>query len=175
VSLPAEFRVVMSALKRCSVRLYLQLFVVGLMSYLRYLYLFAYSGVQHILCCVFVLFVFVWCTLYCQFLWIVHFWLPLSVFFNVYLFYYINIVFVCEREEEHELLQKVRVCCIIYCLLQVGNYSKLQCFSKQTWQRLNRNAILQDFSKQTWLRWNWNDILQDKITTVIKVSNTLLY
>jgi hypothetical protein len=30
-------------------------------------------GVQHILCCVFVLFVFVLCTLCCQFLWIVHF------------------------------------------------------------------------------------------------------
>jgi len=29
------------------------------MSYLRYLCLFAYSGVQHILCCVFVLFFFV--------------------------------------------------------------------------------------------------------------------
>ena len=37
-----------------SVRLYLQLFVGGIMSYLRYLYLFAYSGVLHILCCVFV-------------------------------------------------------------------------------------------------------------------------
>ena len=34
-------------------------------------------GVQHILCCVFVLFVFVLCTLCCQFLWIVHFSLPL--------------------------------------------------------------------------------------------------
>ena len=44
---------------RYSVRLYLQLFVGGLMSYLRYLCLFANSGVQHILCCVFVLFVFV--------------------------------------------------------------------------------------------------------------------
>ena len=31
----------------------LQLFVGGLLSYLRYLCLFAYSGVQHILCCVF--------------------------------------------------------------------------------------------------------------------------
>jgi len=29
------------------------------MSYLRYLYLFAYSGVQHMLCCVFVLSFFV--------------------------------------------------------------------------------------------------------------------
>ena len=30
----------------------LPLFVGGLMSYLRYLCLFAYSGIQHILCCV---------------------------------------------------------------------------------------------------------------------------
>jgi hypothetical protein len=36
-----------------SVRLYLQLFVAGLISYLRYLCLFAYSGIQHILCCVY--------------------------------------------------------------------------------------------------------------------------
>jgi len=53
VFLRSEFRVVMSvtisALERCSVRLYLQLFVGG-----RYLCLFTYSGVQHILCCVFV-------------------------------------------------------------------------------------------------------------------------
>jgi hypothetical protein len=55
----------------CLVRLYLQLFVGGIMSYLRYLCLFAYSGVKHILC--FVLFFFVLCTLCCQFLWIVHF------------------------------------------------------------------------------------------------------
>ena len=45
----------------------------GLMSYLRYLSLFVYSGVQHILCCVFGWFFFVLCTLCCQFLWIVHF------------------------------------------------------------------------------------------------------
>ena len=42
-----------------TVRLCLQSFVGGLMSYLHYLCLFAYSGVQHILCCAFVLFVFV--------------------------------------------------------------------------------------------------------------------
>ena len=42
-----------------------------------YLCLFAYSGVQSILCCVFVLFFFVLCTLCCQFLWIVNFYLPL--------------------------------------------------------------------------------------------------
>jgi hypothetical protein len=56
----------------CSVHLYPQLFVGGLMSHLRYLCLFAQSGDQHILCCVFVLF-FVLCTLCCQCLWIVHF------------------------------------------------------------------------------------------------------
>ena len=46
-------------LLRCSVRLYLKLFIEGLMSYLRYLCFFAHSGVQHILCCVYVLFFFV--------------------------------------------------------------------------------------------------------------------
>ena len=55
-----------SALTRCSVPLYLQLFVGGLMSYLRYLSLFSYSGIQHILCCV--LFFFVLCTQWFQFL-----------------------------------------------------------------------------------------------------------
>ena len=44
-----------------------QLFVGGLMSYLHYLCLFANSGVQHILCCVFVLFFFVLCTLWWTF------------------------------------------------------------------------------------------------------------
>jgi 1-acyl-sn-glycerol-3-phosphate acyltransferase len=43
------------------------------MSYSRYLCLFAHSGVQHILCCVFGLFFFVCC----QFLLIVFFALPL--------------------------------------------------------------------------------------------------
>jgi hypothetical protein len=49
------------------------------MSYLCYtcMCLFPYSGVQHILCCVFVLFFFVCCSPCCQFLWIFHFWLPL--------------------------------------------------------------------------------------------------
>jgi NhaP-type Na+/H+ or K+/H+ antiporter len=43
------------------------------MSYLGYLCLVTYGGVQHILCCVFVVFVFVLCTICCQFLWIVLF------------------------------------------------------------------------------------------------------
>jgi hypothetical protein len=53
------------------------LFVGVLMFYLRYLCFFVHCGVQHILCFVFVLFFFVLCNLCCQFLWIVHFWLPL--------------------------------------------------------------------------------------------------
>jgi hypothetical protein len=48
VSLRSEFRVVMSvtisAYKRCSIRLHLQVFVGRLMYYLRYLCLFACSG-----------------------------------------------------------------------------------------------------------------------------------
>jgi hypothetical protein len=96
------------------VRLYLQLFVGGLMSYLCYLcsslspvvcmkahvlfmlFVFVFissclyegSCLIYVICvrlrivvsrtyCVFVLFFFVLCTLCCQFLWIVHFWLPL--------------------------------------------------------------------------------------------------
>ena len=73
------------AIKRYSVPLCLQLFVGGIMSYLRYLSLLVYSCVQHILCCALVLFFFLLCTLCCQFLWIVLFWLPLSVFSTVYL------------------------------------------------------------------------------------------
>jgi hypothetical protein len=48
-----------------------------LMSYLRYLCLFAYSGVQHILCCFLFCFVSLRLVLCWQFLWIVYFWLPL--------------------------------------------------------------------------------------------------
>jgi hypothetical protein len=46
--------------------------------------LFVHSGVRHILCCVFILFVFVLCTICCQLVWIVHFVLPSSVFSNFY-------------------------------------------------------------------------------------------
>ena len=50
-------------IKRCSVRLYIQLFVGRRMSYLRYLCLFAQSF-QHIWCCVFILLFFVVCVPY---------------------------------------------------------------------------------------------------------------
>ena len=61
-------------------------YIGGFMSYLRYLCLFWYSGVQHILCCVFVLFFFVLCTIYmlpvsldCPFV------ISPSIFSNVYI------------------------------------------------------------------------------------------
>ena len=73
-SLRSEFHVVMSftmsASKRCSVLLYLQLFLVGLMSYLRHLCLVAYIGVQHI-------FFFRLCF---QFLWIFYLLFPFVIF-----------------------------------------------------------------------------------------------
>ena len=82
-ALSSEFHVVICVLwflhkKLCLVRLYPQLFVGGLMSYLRCLCLFTYSCVLHILCCIFVLFFFVLCTLCCQFLWIIYFCLSLQ-------------------------------------------------------------------------------------------------
>ena len=61
------------------------MFVGGFMSYLLYLCLFVYSGVQHIFCRAFVLFFFVLCTLCCQFLCIVHFWLPLLILSIVFI------------------------------------------------------------------------------------------
>jgi len=73
---------------RCSVSLYHQLFVGGRTSHFRYLCLFVHSGVQHTLCCVFVLFFFVLCTLCCQFLWISLFWLPLP--YSLTFIYYVS-------------------------------------------------------------------------------------
>ena len=59
------------------------------MPFLRYMCLSAYNGFQHIVCCVFALFVSVMCTLCCQFLWIVHFWLPLR--YSLTFIYSINL------------------------------------------------------------------------------------
>ena len=64
---------------KSDVRLYLQLSVGGLVSYLRYLFLLTHNGVQHILCCVFALFFFVFFVPY------VASFSGLSVFSNVYL------------------------------------------------------------------------------------------
>jgi len=53
------------------------------MSYLHYFFLLAYSGVQHILSCVFVFFSFVLCTLCCQILLDCPFLIAPSVFSDV--------------------------------------------------------------------------------------------
>ena len=76
----AVMSVTISALKRCSVRLFLPL-VGGLMSYSRCFCLCAYSCVQHILFRLF----FLLCTLCCQFLCMVHFCLPLRYFYACYI------------------------------------------------------------------------------------------
>jgi hypothetical protein len=69
---------------------YPQLFVGGLPSYLCYFWLLAYSDVQHILCCVFVLCFSALCNLCYQFLSIAP-----SVFYNVYLTYKIRYLYIC--------------------------------------------------------------------------------
>ena len=72
-----------SAYRRCCIRLYLQLFVGGFISYLRHLCLFVHSGVQHILCygfvCLSLVFLLLpvsldclWCSYCCRCLWIVY-------------------------------------------------------------------------------------------------------
>jgi len=77
------------------------------MSYLRYLCLLAYGVVQHILCCVFALFVFVMCTQCCHFLWIVHFDYPRRYFLTfIHLIerYYLIYIFRCTNVEEPSFL-----------------------------------------------------------------------
>jgi len=73
------------------------LFVGGLKSYLRYLCLFAYSVLwSNTYCVVFlVLFLFVLCTMCCQFLWIVYFRLLYSLFVDRFLFFLVFHCFVC--------------------------------------------------------------------------------
>jgi len=53
------------------------------MSYLRYLCLRTYSGVQYILSCVFALFFFVLCILCCQFLWFFIFYCPFDILYRL--------------------------------------------------------------------------------------------
>ena len=62
-------------IKRCSVRHWPPVVCRKVHVLFTLFVLFAHSGVQHILSCVFVLFVFVLCTPCCQCLWIVPFWL----------------------------------------------------------------------------------------------------
>ena len=89
------------------------------MSYLRYLCLLAYSGVtvQHILCCVFVLFCFfILCTICCQFLWIVHFCLPLrySLTFNQKFFNTLSYHFPASSNFSNRYLNKMGWKYLIY-------------------------------------------------------------
>jgi hypothetical protein len=98
---PGYFRI-----KRCLVGLYRQFFAGWLVSFLRYLCLFEYSGVQRILCCV--LFCFLLCTLCCQFLWIVlqnkrfsHQWKKINAI-HMYTIYCICILNVREYRRDNQ-------------------------------------------------------------------------
>ena len=84
--------------------------------------LFAYSGVQHILCCVFALLVFVLCTPCCQFLWIVHsFLIAPSVFSNVYFPHRIGERIKKEKKDILILVSREFNVCISY--IQSYNYA----------------------------------------------------
>ena len=76
---------------RCSIRLSLQLFVGGFMSYLLYLFLFAYCGVQPAKCCVFVLFVFIFVPYVARFLFCLHMVVS-NTYCVVFLFCFLRLV-----------------------------------------------------------------------------------
>ena len=81
--------------------------VVCRMSYLRDFCLFVYSGVQHILCCVFVL-----CALCCQFLLIVLF----SLHFGN------SLTFICRELQSYPFPNKMPSIWIVYILINVLRY-----------------------------------------------------
>ena len=129
------------------------------MSYLSYLCLLAYGGVQNILCFVFVLFVFVLCTLSCQFLWIVHFSQPLQ-YYLMFIYYYSEFIFKLVkrvRTEQHAkrivivkrgsvtkltdvTTQKV-FCKIIICIHQI-RWSFIEYISQ--WERFELSLFIID-------------------------------
>jgi hypothetical protein len=80
--------------------------------------LFTHGGVQHIFCCVFALFIFVLCALCCQFLWIVHFWLPLrySLTFIAYKYVQVTDFFLFNRLliTNESILKKFQSAAIIW-------------------------------------------------------------
>ena len=111
----------------------LQLSVGGFMSCLRCLCFFMHSGVQHILCCVFVLFFFVLCTLCFKFLWIVNFWLPLRY----------SLTFICSSTSQILTTEYWRWYCKMIFLLLILIHN----ISVQIWERLNFSTY----------RWNSNE------------------
>ena len=72
------------------------------MSCLRYLCLFEYSGVPHLLRCVFALFVFVFCALCYRLLWIVHFWFSIrcSLMFIDFSFCYCKTLLMFQKQND---------------------------------------------------------------------------
>jgi hypothetical protein len=135
-----------------SVRLYLRLscrrahvlfmlFVGGLMSYLCYLCLYAHSGVQHVLGCVFVFLDFVLCTLSCQFLCIVHFWLPLR-----YSLTFICVKYGSRNTQHYHITIMIPKSWIYLCFLELY-FWLLQYHIHKSWY-FNMKSILFSFSQR---------------------------
>ena len=104
---------------RCLLRFVFRV-VMGPMSYWRYLCLLVYSGVQHILCCVFV-----FLRLVCpQFIWIVHFWFPTdssASFLDLYLEFddsgQLSTKIYDKRDDFNFKIINFQICAAIYQLL----------------------------------------------------------
>jgi len=113
MSLRSEFPVVMFVTISTSLPLVV---CRRLISCLRYLCLFTHCCVQHILCCVFTLFFFIWCIICCQFLWTVPFGLPLQCCLTfIYLVYHILPVSLdCPFLIAPSVLSNVYLSCVPY-------------------------------------------------------------
>ena len=92
----------------------------GIMSYLRYLSLFVFSGVQQLLCSVFALFSYVLC---CQFLWIVHLSLSFIYWIFVLLLNKLADSVLTNFSNVVKLIFKAKMFQCIYIPLHIINYA----------------------------------------------------
>jgi len=102
------------------------------MSYLCYLCLFAYSGVQHILCCVFALFFCVLCTLLACFCGLSFFDGPFDILYSLYL------ILLYRREGGHSRVIEKEEYSGIVCNLLLLVYSFVIFFCSLNIRRLTK-------------------------------------
>ena len=111
--------------------------------------------------CVFALFFFVLCTLCCQFLWIVHFWLSLwySLMFILYIFVYL-VFLVKIKNWNYQFMNKIKKYrssamkkCILHSLTLSLNTSW---FEKQKWITMKRKLNQRWATKSLWGTKRWN-------------------
>ena len=125
-----QFVFIVSSMLFC---LYHQLFSGGLLSYLRYLCLFAHIGVQPILCCVFIFFFVILCTLCCQSIWIFHFRLPPPPGYSLTFIYHSPAprstpeVFFWRRPRCFSFSSPFFAMCVLFCVLFPMLHVNLHC------------------------------------------------